>query len=74
MEIKKSDAKFLLFIAALLAGSAGHWFISGETAIHSFLRNLVVFIQLLLGLGMAVFALCKLYPKLSDSCDKSTHG
>lgn len=59
MIIKKLDAQFALLVAALLAGSAAYWFISGETAAHSFLRNLAVFLQLLLGLGLAVFALFK---------------
>ena len=48
-------------MGALVAGLAAHWFIGGD-ADHSLLRNLLVGVQLLVGLWMIVYAMRKRQP------------
>ena len=49
-------------MGALVAGLAAHWFIGGDAADHSLLRNLLVGVQLLVGLWMIVYAMRKREP------------
>lgn len=44
-----------LMIAALIAGQAVHWFISGSSAAHSTLRNSMVWLQLAAGIALMIW-------------------
>lgn len=55
----KNDAFGWSLMGALVAGLAAHWFIGGEYADHSLLRNLLVVAQLLIGVWMVVYAMRK---------------
>ena len=56
------DASAWSVMGALVAGLAAHWFIGGDAADHSLLRNLLVGVQLLVGLWMIVYAMRKREP------------
>ena len=45
----------ILILAALIAGQALHWFISGSSAGHSGFRNTMVGLQALIGVAMLVW-------------------
>jgi hypothetical protein len=47
----KQNAVFGLLFGALLAGQACYWFIGGEYMEHSTIRNVLVVMQLAVGLG-----------------------
>jgi hypothetical protein len=52
--IRNRNAVLGLLVAALLAGQAAYWFASGESAAHSAVRNVLVVVQLAIGLAAAV--------------------
>lgn len=51
-----SNASIYLIVGALIAGHAGYWFLSGEQAFHSTVRNILVILQALVGLGLMYWA------------------
>lgn len=57
--MKKNEKITWTLIGALLAGMAGHWFISGTYESHSQVRNIFVGIQLIIGLGIISYPYVK---------------
>jgi len=52
--MSNKDASAWTVSGALVAGLAVYWFINGDAAGHSLFRNLLVGLQLLLGVWMIV--------------------
>jgi hypothetical protein len=50
----KKDASAWMMSGGLVAGLAVYWFINGDAADHTLFRNLLVGVQLLLGVWMMI--------------------
>jgi len=61
--MSKDDTFVLSLVGTFVAGLAAHWFIGGDYAEHSFIRNIFVVVQLLIGLWIIFYALRKRQPR-----------
>lgn len=66
--MKKSERAVWIMAGAVLAGTAGEWFLGGKQDDHGLTRNVLVVMQLLIGLGMLV------YPFARSSKHKAKKG
>lgn len=53
--INTNESFYIIFFAALVAGQAVHYFISGESSANSITRNALVALQLVLALGALIW-------------------
>jgi hypothetical protein len=58
--VSRGAAAFLFFFAGLAAGQAVYWFIGGAYMDHSQVRNILVVLQLLIGVATMVWLAQKL--------------
>jgi len=53
--ISRNESFYIIFFAALVAGQAVHYFVSGEASANSVTRNILVAVQLGLALGALIW-------------------